>query len=148
MKGLKLLMRKIVKTVLAFTLLAGSALPITGISTVHAASKNDNQSTTYWSGYAHFSTTFSTETFYLPKKPVVMDLEKYASPKDGSFRIEVRTASGKKVDQCLGDAYADKSGYKAKCYFSNKRPAGKYFLKFVNETSGTTIHIPTYTLHD
>lgn len=105
--------------------------------------------TTYWSGYAHFNTSFSTKTFHLPSKQLVLDLQKYASPKDGSFRIELRKKStGKQVDSCIGDAYADKKGYDAKCYFNNKRSAGNYYLKFVNLTTGTTIHIPSYTLHD
>jgi hypothetical protein len=129
---------------LATTILAGSIVPFTTISDTQAAS----QQTTYKSGNAHFSTTFSTKNFHLPKKKLIMDLKKYASPKDGSFRIELRTASGKKVDQCIGDAYANKAGYNAKCYFSKKRAAGKYYLKFINETSGTTIHIPKYTIHD
>ncbi|WP_028776572.1 hypothetical protein [Shimazuella kribbensis] len=104
--------------------------------------------TTYWSGYAHFSTHFTTKTFYLPNKPLVLDLEKYASPKDGSFRIELRKSTGQIVDDCVGDAYASKIGYYAQCFFNQKRPAGNYYFKFVNETNGTTIHIPSYTLHD
>jgi hypothetical protein len=110
-------------------------------NTTHAA-------TTYWSGEAHFSTHFTTKTFYLPNKQLILDLEKYASPKDGSFRIELRKSSGKLVDSCTGDAYANKIGYYAKCYFDQKRSAGKYYLKFVSLTEGVTIHIPSYTLHD
>jgi hypothetical protein len=106
--------------------------------------------TTYWSGYAHFSTSFTTETFYLPSKDLILDLQKYASPNDGSFRIEIRKKSTNKVvDTCVGDAYADKKGYDATCYFYQKRASGNYYLKFVNLTEGTTIHIPSYTLlHD
>ncbi|MCH5585217.1 hypothetical protein MK805_09575 [Shimazuella sp. AN120528] len=112
------------------------------VNVTHAA-------TTYWSGYAHFSTSFTTKTFYLSNKQLVLDFEKYASPKDGSFRIELRKkGSGKQVDYCIGDAYADKKGYDAQCFFDSKRSAGNYYLKFVNLTKGTTIHIPSYTLHD
>jgi len=143
-------MKKIAKTLLATAFLAvASTSFIPAIPEVHAAPQSATvQNRTYWSGYAHFSTSFSTKSFHLPKKNLVMDLEKYASPKDGSFRIELRTASGKKVDECLGDAYANKTGYEAQCYFSKKKPAGKYYLKFINETPGTTIHIPSYVLHD
>lgn len=130
-------MKKALGVILAFVVTFAVQINVT-----HAA-------VTYWSGNAHFSTSFTTKTFHLPNKQIVMDLEKYARPKDGSFRIELRKKSnGKQVDSCVGDAYADKKGYYAQCYFSKKRSAGNYYLKFVNLTIGTTIHIPSYTLHD
>jgi hypothetical protein len=131
------LLKKVLGALFAFVMMFAVQANVT-----HAA-------TTYWSGYAHFSSSFTTQTFYLPSKDLVLDFQKYANPKDGSFRIEIRKkGSNKLVDSCVGDAYADKKGYDATCYFYKKRAAGNYYLKFVNLTNGTTIHIPSYTLHD
>jgi hypothetical protein len=142
-------MKSRMKMVLSVTLLfVLTSLVLPFISDAYDDKKNVQSQTVYWSGWVKLSDgkSFETRTFSLPRKPVVLDFEKYATGKDASFSIELEDAEGKTVDMCVGDAYVSKIGRIAKCYFDEKRKVGKYSLKFTNHTVGSVLEIPTYVL--
>lgn len=145
-------MKKVTKVLLSTALLLGATLPV--LPSITDAHQHDGKKVhtqaTYWSGWVKLAggKTFETRKFNLSDKKIVLDFQKYATGKDASFSIELKDAKGKTIDSCVGDAYVNKAGKKAKCYFDVKRKAGKYSLKFTNHTKGSVLEIPKYVLKD